>query len=252
MRVQVVRIDLDRPARRRARLRGVGVRKGPGHPQKRRRPVLVDLERGDVGLRGLRLIVLLAEQVAPEGLDRGVVGGDARRVPQQRVGLPVAPERPSGAGGTIQVDHIRRTLQPVDEHPQPGRRLVAPAQILVEQRQLQPRRADRIRRRDRREPLFRRIVLAAEDVETRQQRCRRRVRGVPVPRQGPRLVIGAVGQRAGGRALELLLLRPRVSLLGRRRDRPQARDAERDHGAEHAKAGKSARHTASPCLCIRS
>ena len=246
VRVQIVGIDLDGPARRRARLRGVGVRKGPGHPQKRRRPVLVDLERGDVGLRGLRLIVLLAEQVAPEGLHRGVVGSDPGRVPQQRVGLPVAAEGPRGAGGPVQVDGVGGALQPVDEHPQPGRRLVAPAQVLVQQRQLQSGRADRILGRDRSQALFRRVVLAAENVETRQQRCRRRVRGVPVPRQGPRLVIGAVGQRARRRAVELVLLRPRVPLLGRRRDRPRPHGADDDRGAEHTEAGTSAGHTAPP------
>ena len=225
---------------------GVGVGEGAGHPQQRRRPVLIDLQRRDVGLRRLRLIVLLAEQVAPQGLDRGVVGGGPGRVPQQRVGLPVAPEGPRGAGRAVQVDGVRRALQPVDEHPKPGRRLVAPAQVLVEQRQLQPRRADGIRFRHRGEPLLGRLVFAAEDVEPREQRRPRRVRGVPLPRQGPRLVVFAVGQHPRGRAVELVLLRPRVALLGRRRGRPRPRDADDERGAEHAEAGTSARHTASP------
>ena len=254
VRVQVVRIDLDGSAGRRFRRRGVRVGQGAGHPQQRRRPVFVDLQRRLVRLRGIRLVVLLAEEVAPEGVDGGVVGGDARRAPQQRVGLPIAPQGPRGAGRPVQVDGVRRALQPVDEHPQAGRRVVAQARafgarvfeqtrgVAMQQRQLEPRRADRVLGRHRRQPPLGRLVLAAQDVEPRQQRRRRRVAGIPLAGQGPRFVAVAVRQRPGGRAVELLFLGPRVPGLGRRRRRPQARDAEDGRAAEPAEAGTSARH----------
>ena len=125
-----------------------------------------------------------------------------------------------------EIERLTGPLQPVDEHVETRGRLIQPSEIVLQQRQLEPGGAEGVGRRDRLQARLGGGVVPTKHIQPGQQRRGRRVGGVPGVRQLARLVVGAMRECPCRRAVKLLLLRPRVAALGRRRRGPDEHDAQ--------------------------
>ena len=208
-----------------------------------RRPVLVERQRLGEGLGRLQLVVFFTEQLAPQGLDGRIVRRGERGVPDQAVRQPILTERPRRERGAIQVERLAGLLKPGDERIETRGRLVPPSEIVLQQRQLKPSGAEGVGRRDRLQARLGGRVVPTEHVQPGQQCGGRRVGGVARVCQLARVVVGAMRECPCCRAVKLLLLRPRVSVLGRQRDGPG------EQGAQDGGQGAALGHNAPPPVC---
>jgi hypothetical protein len=182
--------------------------------------------------------VLIGEQVAPRGLQLGIVARQRRGVAEQIVGLLHVPEGVRGAGRAAGGTGVARRGT-LDDGLQEAFGLVPSPQRALEQAELERRRAASVRDRQRCERCNRVFIAAAGNRCARAQKYGIRA---GARRQRQQLVDEVVLPGAesplrldeGGCRCGLCVGRPRLCLRGKdRRCRQQQHRASFEHGNEH-------------------
>ena len=228
-------VDAEGALHRPAGHRRVLIRQHPRHADQGRNPVFVELQRVLKRLQRVRIVVFLEEELAPGGVDRGIVRQHARGAAKERVGPPEASRGARGKRAVVLRQTVERVQPPDDDRLEQRGSLAGTPERHKQAGELQTGHAARGLPGDGRQQRLGIIVFPNLDQQPGAERGCRGVRRIATGGKFFRRLTITVRESTSCVPVELLFRGKLVGRLARTRsgkEHRQQEERERPHGTK--------------------